>query len=91
VSAWPSFCSAPEQDINSKAKPLEPVWLEECPSIKFFPDKRPLAELPNKKVILLMLFYVKNSLRSFEWPTTCFISKKTLFVSKLCDNINKNK
>jgi hypothetical protein len=38
----------------------EPSWPEPAILGKSFPEKWPMAKLPKKKVMLLMLFYGKN-------------------------------
>jgi hypothetical protein len=60
LSVWHSIDSAPGRDTDLKPVPLEPAWPEPAILGKNFPEKWPVAKLPKKNVMLLMLFYGKN-------------------------------
>ena len=63
--------SAPGRATVLRPVSLEAVWPEGVQRKKFFPEKWPVAELPKKKVLPLMLFYGKNlfsiDLMDDEW------------------------
>ncbi len=52
--------STPRSATVLRPVSLEPVWPEGVQREKIFPEKWPVAELPKKKVLPLMLFYGKN-------------------------------
>jgi len=59
-----SVCPAIDSAFGS-ARVLRPIWLkpvggEGVGHENFFSEKWPVAELPNKKVLPLMLFYGQN-------------------------------
>jgi hypothetical protein len=60
LSVWQSIGSAPGRDADLRPVSLEPASSEPNILGKDFPEKWPLAKLPKKNVMQLMLFYAKN-------------------------------
>jgi hypothetical protein len=60
LCVWPAIDSAPGCHKHMRSVSLEPVWPEGVPSSKNFFEIWPVAELPKKKVMPLMLLYGKN-------------------------------
>ncbi len=65
LSVWTFIGSAPGPDTDIRPVSLEPAWLEGGPLRNNFPSKWPVAKLPNKNVMPLMLFYGKIFLYIF--------------------------
>ncbi len=57
VCVWHSIGSAPGHDTNLRPVSLEPSGPEPAIFKKYFPEKWPVAKLPNKNAMQLMLFY----------------------------------
>jgi hypothetical protein len=60
VCVWHSIGSAPGRDTDLIPVSLEPVWPEPAILGKNFPEKWPVAKLPKKNFMPLMLYYGKN-------------------------------
>jgi hypothetical protein len=59
LPVWHSIDSAPGLDTDLRPVSLEPAWPEPALLGKNFPEKWPVAKLPKKNYMPLMLFYDK--------------------------------